>query len=161
MTRTRRCARRGAACLLAAVPLVAALAGCGEKEGEGGEPTQELKGAPLAAPGWEEAQDYAYTLQRRCGENAITGTFRVTVRDGRVSGWEPVGENYTPRSVKIPSIGGLLAEAERAREDDADTVEVQQAPDGRPTTVSIDYDDRAIDDEVCYRIRAYQPETVS
>jgi hypothetical protein len=165
MTRTWRCARRGAACLLAAVPLVAALAGCGEKERDESELMREPDGGTLVGPErepeWEEAQDYAYTLQQRCGENSVTGTFRVTVRDGRASGWEPVGENYTPRSVRVPSIGGLLAEAERARVDGADAVEVEQAPDGRPTTVSIDYDDHAIDDEVCYRIRAYQPETVS
>ncbi|MGP3969816.1 DUF6174 domain-containing protein [Streptomyces sp. 6N223] len=163
-------ARRGAACLLATVPLVtalAALAGCGE-EGEAGqekggnsELLREPGGGALVGPEWEEARDYAYTLEQECGENSVTGTFRVTVRDGRVSGWEPVGENHTPRSVEVPSIGGLLAEAEQARQSGAETVEVLRAGDGRPTEVTIDHAVRAIDDEVCYRIRAYRPESVS
>jgi hypothetical protein len=147
--------------------VAAALAGCGAEAEEEGAETSPLMsepggGAPVSAwDEWDEPSDYLYTLDSGCGERSLYGTFRVTVRDGRVADWEPVGENYTPRSVEVPSIGGLLDEAEQARESGADEVHVSEADDGRPTSIYIDYDTRAIDDEVCYRIRDYQPEPAS
>jgi hypothetical protein len=150
-----------------AVPVAAALVGCGEEPGTGTgsqEPSPLMSepggGAPVS-PSWDEARDYTYTLEAKCGERALAGTYRVTVADGRVSGWEPVGENYTPESVEVPSILGLLEEAEQARESGADTVDVERTGDGRPTEITIDYDTRAMDDEACYWIRDYQPEPAS
>ena len=56
----------------------------------------------------------------------------------------------------VPSLEDLLDEAERARSDGADIVEVVSDPkDGHPTSVKIDYDEKAIDDEACYTVTDY------
>ncbi|MEO3755889.1 DUF6174 domain-containing protein [Streptomyces sp. B6B3] len=136
---------RIAACLLP-LSLAATLVACGEADA-GSESGAE----------WREPRDYAYTLTQTCGEQTVTGTFRVTVEDGHAVGWEPVGENHTPESADVPSIGGLLAQAEQAREDGADTVEIEHTDAGRPTLIDIDYDTNAIDDETCYEISQVTP----
>lgn len=139
-------ARRIAGCLLA-VPLAAALVACGEAAAGTGGDGQE----------WREPRDYVYTLTQSCGEQALTGTFRITVTDGRVAGWEPVGENHAPRTVEVPTVGGLLEEAQRAREDGADSVEVGYGEDGDPARGGIDHDAGAVDDESCYEIGRIDP----
>jgi uncharacterized protein DUF6174 len=133
----------GAACLLA-------LAACGEAEA-GGESGAE------AGSEWQEPADYAYTLTSECGERGLIGTFRVTVTDGRVAAFEAVSGGTDVRRSEVPTIGELLDEAERAREDGADSVEVEEAADGRPTRIDIDYITNAIDDEACYGISRYRP----
>src|SRR3712207_7029435 len=62
-----------------------------------------------------------------------------------------------PRSTLFPYTtlfrSGLLAEAAQAREHGADIVRVTVDPDdGHPTSIEIDHDDNAMDDEACYRI---------
>jgi hypothetical protein len=58
---------------------------------------------------------------------------------------------------EVPTIGDLLAEAEAAREDDADTVDIDYAADGHPTRISLDWEKNAIDDEALYVISGYAP----
>ncbi|MGP4114214.1 DUF6174 domain-containing protein [Streptomyces sp. 4N509B] len=159
--RTRGAGRLPGAALALTVAVAsgAALAGCGDdaEPGGGGGSGASREAGAASLSDWREPADYAYTLTSSCGERSLIGTFRVTVEDGDVTGWEPVGENYAPRSVEVPSIGDLLAEAEAARERGADSVEVETAADGRPTRISVDEMEEAIDDEACYDIEDVEP----
>jgi hypothetical protein len=57
------------------------------------------------------------------GERALLGTFRVTVRDGKVA--KAVGLDESARRVvrdlreQVPTLGGLLEQLEQARRDGA------------------------------------------
>ncbi|GGT40280.1 DUF6174 domain-containing protein [Streptomyces chromofuscus] len=110
---------------------------------------------------WKEPPSYAYTLRSTQGERALIGTFRVTVKDGAVAGSAGLDESgrrvveHSPEAV--PTIGELLRELEQARRDDADTAEVEYAAEGHPVRITLDWDERALDDEAAYVISAYEP----
>ncbi|MFD4527061.1 DUF6174 domain-containing protein [Streptomyces sp. NPDC058470] len=110
---------------------------------------------------WQEPASYVYTMTSSEGERSLIGTFRVTVRDGKVT--EAVGLDESGRWVveqslgEVPTIGGLLEELERARRDNADKAEAQYAPDGHPVRIFLDHESNAIDDEALYVITAYEP----
>lgn len=128
--------------------LVGGLAACGEES----QPN---------VPVWEEPASYTYTLTSSEGERALIGTFRVTVRDGKVA--EAVGLDDSARRVvrqlpdQVPTLGELLDEAAQARQEGADTVEVEYAQDGQPTRILLDREENAIDDEARYDISAFEP----
>lgn len=116
---------------------------------------------PSSATTWREPDSYVYTLKSSEGERSLIGTFRVTVRGGKVA--EAVGLDADSRRVvkqlpgEVPTIGELLDELEQARRDDADTAEAEYAPDGHPERISLDWDKNAIDDEALYVISDYAP----
>jgi heat shock protein HslJ len=57
----------------------------------------------------------------------------------------------------VPTLEELLEEAEEARRAGADIVEIDFHPEtGHPTSIEIDHDEQAIDDEACYVISNYQ-----
>nr|WP_282702673.1 DUF6174 domain-containing protein [Streptomyces sp. CC219B] len=129
---------------------VVLVAGCG-----GGEPE-------VSAPVWKEPGSYTYTLTS--ATQVLWGTFRVTVRDGEVV--EAVGLDDDSRRVlrdlperpdRVPTIGGLVELLEQARQERADTAEAEYAADGRPTRITLDWDENAIDDEAEYVIGGYRP----
>ncbi|WP_216589802.1 DUF6174 domain-containing protein [Streptomyces brasiliscabiei] len=130
--------------------LLWALSGCGE------EPA-----AAKAAPAWAEPSAYTYTLTSSEGERALIGTFQVTVRDGKVvktTGADESGRQVVEEDLaEVPTIAKLLKQAKSARKEGADVVDVEYADDGRPTSVSIDWDKNAIDDEEAYVLSAYEP----
>ncbi|MCC9706828.1 DUF6174 domain-containing protein [Streptomyces sp. MNU76] len=71
-------------------------------------------------------------------------------------GLDDSGRHVVDRSPHhIPTIGALLREAEAAREDGADTVDVSYAADGRPLPITIDWEKNAIDDEAAYDLSGY------
>jgi hypothetical protein len=111
---------------------------------------------------WQEPSSYAYTLTSSEGERNLLGTFRVTVRDGKVVeavGLDESGRRVTEQSpAEVPTIGGLLEELEQARRDRADTAEAKYAADGHPLRISLDWDENAIDDEALYVIGSYVPD---
>ncbi|MEV7995259.1 DUF6174 domain-containing protein [Streptomyces sp. NPDC086077] len=119
-------------------------------------------GTSQGAATWEEPSSYSYTLRSTEGERALIGTFRVSVEDGEVataaglddSGRRVVGQNLDA----VPTIGELLDELDQARQDGADTAEIEYATDGHPRRIVLDRDLRAIDDEAVYVISAYQPD---
>ena len=83
------------------------------------------------------------------------------MRDGRVTKAVVVDED-SRRVVRqldgqVPTIADLLAEAEAARDEHADRVDVDHAGDGRPTHISLDWDENAIDDEAVYHLGDYRP----
>lgn len=55
----------------------------------------------------------------------------------------------------VPTIAELSKQAETARRDGADAVDVDHAQDGRPTGISIDWDEDAIDEEA-YTLSGYE-----
>ncbi|WP_159770334.1 DUF6174 domain-containing protein [Streptomyces sp. HM190] len=149
MSRTR-ISRPAVAVLAVAVSGV--VAACG-----GGSSSQTAS----ARPSWREPSSYTYTLTSSEGERSLLGTFEVTVRDGKVT--RVVGADEDSRRVarqlsgRVPTIGDLLAEADAARDEGADLVDVDRAADGRPTRVLLDWEEDAVDDEAVYGISDYRP----
>ncbi|MGW1025295.1 DUF6174 domain-containing protein [Streptomyces sp. NPDC002577] len=114
-----------------------------------------------ALTNWEEPASYTYTLKSSEGERALIGTFRVTVRDGRVAkavGLDESGRRVVKRSpAEVPTIGELLKELEQARREKAHRAEAQYAADGHPVRISLDWEENAVDDEAAYIISGYEP----
>ncbi|GGK76782.1 DUF6174 domain-containing protein [Streptomyces flaveus] len=144
--------------------LLCATAACGTESptssgsAEGSEPRSSTAGSGTA---WEEPSSYTYTLKSSEGERTLLGTFRVTVRDGKVA--EAVGLDGSGRRLvkelpgEVPTIGKLLEEMEQARQDKADVAEAEYAADGHPVRIFLDWEKDAIDDEALYVISAYEP----
>ncbi|AIS01646.1 DUF6174 domain-containing protein [Streptomyces glaucescens] len=150
--------RRTAALLLAGGVLTPVTA-CGDDTGGTAAPRPE---APvLTVPAWTEPAAYTYTLTSGGGERSLIGTFRVTVRDGRVT--DATGLDDSARRVvrrlpgQIPTLGDLLRELDQARRDHADTAEAEYADDGHPVRIVLDRDADALDDEAEYVIGGYEP----
>ncbi|MFD7376486.1 MULTISPECIES: DUF6174 domain-containing protein [Streptomyces] len=135
------------------VGVLCAATACGSSTSSGSVEAHEPKTT------WEEPASYAYTLTSTT--QVLAGTFRVKVRDGRVT--EAVGVDADSRRQvqelpgEVPTIGGLLRKLEKARSEDADTAEADYAADGRPVRISLDWDKNAIDDEALYVISSYEP----
>ncbi|GHI04046.1 hypothetical protein AQI88_07810 [Streptomyces cellostaticus] len=143
------------------LPRIALLAGlvwvaaaCGAESGSG-------KAAQAGSSAWKEPSAYTYTLNSTGGERPLTGTFRVTVRDGKVEhavGLDEQSRRVVQRSPGIvPTIRGLVKELEQARRDGADTAEAEYANAGYPLRITLDPDANAVDDEARYVISDYTP----
>jgi hypothetical protein len=120
-------------------------------------------GSPAAKvndPAWQEPSSYTYTLESSEGERSLIGRFEVTVRGGEVVksvGLDEAGRRLVDRRPEeVPTIGELLDEAEAARKDDADKVEITYASDGHPTRICLDWEENAVDDEALYAITGYE-----
>ncbi|QNP72254.1 hypothetical protein IAG44_24450 [Streptomyces roseirectus] len=100
---------------------------------------------------WREPSSYAYTLVS--DTQVLAGTFRITVRDARVTA--ATGLDDKRLLPQLPTIGDLLTRLREARERDADTADIEYAPDGRPTRLVLDDSKNAVDDEATYTITAY------
>ncbi|MFM9594309.1 DUF6174 domain-containing protein [Streptomyces scabiei] len=120
----------------------------------------EAKEVATPAPAWTEPSAYRYTLASAEGERALIGTFEVTVRDGKVvraTGLDDSARRVVDHHLSlVPTIAELLRQAEAARRDGADSVDVDYARNGRPTALSIDWDEDAIDDEEAYTLSGYE-----
>jgi hypothetical protein len=135
--------------------LLAALAGCARSNGGG--PDNPAGGVPT----WTEPANYIYVLESTCGERALIGRFQITVTNARVSRTEGLDEAGR-RAVMLrlanlaPTLGKLVSDADKARRNGADKVEVKTDPtDGHPTSIRIDPEENALDDEECYAISDY------
>ena len=133
--------------------LLCATTACGSSAPSGSAEANEPKTT------WEEPASYSYMLTSTT--QVLAGTFRVKVRDGRVTEVVGVGEDAR-RQVQdlpgeVPTIGELLTRLEKARSDKADTAEAEYAADGRPVRITLDWDKNAIDDEALYVISSYDP----
>lgn len=155
--------------LLSTIVLVVALTGCAQTAATGGgaasarEPAAApaSPSAPAGKRGWTEPPAYKFTLTSTCGERALIGRFRVTVASGAVIRTEGLDDAARKAlmlrlSKLVPTLGQLLAEADTARRQGADEVVVHvDRADGHPTSIRIDPDRDAIDDESCYDISDY------
>ncbi|GAB2906795.1 DUF6174 domain-containing protein [Streptomyces mayteni] len=118
-------------------------------------------GGGAAVPEWEEPAAYRYVLESTCGET-LTGTFEIAVAEGEVAEVTDPGGFYDPGDLSpemgmtIGQLRELVAEAE---DEGADRLDVEYAADdeGRPTRIAVDYDEVALDDELCYAVRDYAP----
>ena len=140
--------------LVVAGALIAVLAGCGLVGGPSAEDQHRDR--------WQEGKPstYSFVLDATCGERALIGRFAVTVRGTevtRVEGLDQQGRALVKvRSDLVPSLDGLLAELDDARHRDADVARATfDEGDGHLTTLQIDYDKNATDDEACYLVTAY------
>ncbi|MDX3671762.1 DUF6174 domain-containing protein [Streptomyces europaeiscabiei] len=149
-TATVRVRHRALTAAATAGTLLWALSACGE----------ESTTAKRSSPAWEEPSAYRYTLKSSEGERALIGTFEVTVRDGKVVktvGIDESGRRVVDRKLtEVPTIAALLKQAETARDEGADAVDVEYTKDGRPTSISIDWEENAIDDEEAYTLGDYE-----
>jgi hypothetical protein len=111
--------------------------------------------------GWLEPANYSFTVESSCGERSLIGRFRVTVEGHRTvafTGLDESGRRYPGDAGSIPTLGGILKEADDATAGNADSVNVETDPaDGHPVSVAIDWRANAIDDEACYRVTDYDP----
>jgi hypothetical protein len=135
--------------------LMFAAAGCASPSAEPESPTM---GAPSA---WTEPADYKFTFESTCGEQALIGRFRVEVADrvvAQAEGLDEAGQRALMLRVAnlIPTLGQMVSDAEAARARGADEVVIDRnALDGHPTSIQIDEDANAIDDETCIAISDY------
>jgi hypothetical protein len=137
------------------LPAILLLACAGACAGEQPNVMQE----PAAA--WSAPAKYAFTLGSQCGERALIGRFRVTVQDDKVTHVDGL-DDAARRALMlrmadlVPTLRQLEAEAETARREGADVVEIERAPgDAHPTRITIDQSRDAVDDEACYTIEDY------
>lgn len=144
--------------------LVCAAVGCGGDSGasvSAPAPSSPSSSFSSFADSWDEPAAYAYTLTSSEGERSLIGTFRVTVRDGKVTkavGLDESGRGAVQRAPEeVPTIGGLLDRLARAHQDGADTAEAAYAPDGHPERITLDPLKNAVDDEESYVISDYEP----
>lgn len=145
--------------------LVCAAVGCGEDSGASSgavmtSPSPSLSPSfPSFSESWEEPASYVYTLTSSEGERSLIGTFRVTVRNGKVAdvvGLDESGRGAVERAPEeVPTIGGLLDQLGQARDNGADTAEAAYAPDGHPVRITLDPEKDAVDDEQSYVISGY------
>ncbi|MDG4862587.1 DUF6174 domain-containing protein [Streptomyces sp. T-3] len=115
----------------------------------------------VRAAEWKEPAAYTYTLESRGGERSGLGKYRITVRDHKVV--EAVGLDEPARQMleggldRVPTLGDLLNEYEDARgKDHADVAELENAADGHPMRITLDYLKNAIDDEAEFLITKYR-----
>ena len=138
------------------VTLAALLGGCANAEPGG------LTAVPPSAPAtWTPPDKYAFTLTSECGERALIGRFRVTVQAGKVTRAEGLDDSARRAQMLrlanlVPTVQQLEDQAETARREGAEVVQVERAPeDARPVRIVIDWSSAAIDDEACYTIQDY------
>lgn len=110
---------------------------------------------------WTVPAKYGFTLDSQCGERALIGRFQVTVQDDKVvraEGLDDAARRALMLRVAdlVPTLRQLEAQAEKARSEGADAVEIERDPiDAHPTKISIDESRNAVDDEECYTIEDY------
>ena len=110
---------------------------------------------------WTVPAKYGFTLDSQCGERALIGRFQVTVQDDKVV--RAVGLDDSARRALmlriadlIPTLRQLEAQAEKARSEGAEVVEIERdVMDAHPTKITIDESRNAMDDEECYTIEDY------
>ncbi len=110
---------------------------------------------------WDVPAKYGFTLDSQCGERALIGRFRVTVVDDKVVHAEGL-DDAARRALMlrladlVPTLRQLEAEAEAARREGEEVVEVERdVSDAHPTKITIDESRNAVDDEACYTIEEY------
>lgn len=122
-------------------------------------------GAGTDDPGadWEAPAAYEYTLESSCGERNFLGRFHIVVRDDQVVNAEGLDERgrelleHPEYRTLVPTLTDLLDEADQARADNADVVEVvRDDATGRPVRIDIDWLENATDDEACYEVSDYE-----
>jgi hypothetical protein len=146
--------------ILAVVFVAAALPGCNG----GAEPPAAANRKSMPPSDWIAPTQYEFEFSSSCGERSLIGRFHVLVKGGRAKrarGLDEPGRAFVASEEKVPTLDDLLAEADGARRDGAEIVDIRyDDTDGHPTQIDIDYDESAIDDEACYSVTAYSDLTM-
>jgi hypothetical protein len=139
--------------VLPALAVLALAGGCaGQQAGVASDPTTTT---------WTPPAKYGFVLDSQCGERALIGRFRVTVQDDKVVRTEGLDDSARRALMLrladlVPTLRQLETEAETARREGADVVEVERdSGDAHPTRIRIDTSRDAVDDETCYTIEEY------
>jgi hypothetical protein len=126
-------------------------------------PSEAAFSSPAPSAGWMEPAAYAFVFDSECGERATLGRFRVHVAGGRPIGFEPI--DATARQFRgppdmMPTLARIVTSVTDARARGAARAELTTDPtDGHPVSVMIDPEVNTIDDEECYTITEYAPQT--
>lgn len=116
-----------------------------------------------ARAAWEsqDIDDYSYVLRRICFCAGTTQPARIVVENGEtvsvtiVETGEPVGEHEVEFFLTIP---GLFDFVEDAIDREAHSIDVAYDPDrGIPLTISIDYEELAVDEEMAFEASQFEP----
>lgn len=108
-------------------------------------------------PAWTPPEDYSFTVQSSCGEQAFIGEYAVTVRGGAVTEVEALRQGWAeiPLSA-VPGLAEMLDLARAAAE--RGEAEIWVDPDGVPRWMVLDPEPRAVDDENCFLVTAFEEE---
>lgn len=137
---------------VAALAALLLLAGC--TDDPPAEPAPVVSaGSP---PPWTEPANYGFVVDRKCADQPSLGQYRVTVRDSEVTATERIDGRTAEgeEEIEVPTLGGMLEEAQIAIDDGAEAVTKFDGADGHPVEVSID---RGEGDATCFVISEYQP----
>jgi hypothetical protein len=146
---------------LCGIAVVAALAGCTDKEPAAAPPSFVT---PASPPAWTEPADYAFVADRQCEGGPSLGKYRVTVTAGAVAGVERIDGKTASgeEEIEVPTLGGILELAQTAADDGgASTIKADPA-DGHPVSVSFDVSDGSEPEAggegaTCFVISDYAP----
>jgi hypothetical protein len=121
--------------------------GCGATSSTEVAPARTRSVSPSSLP-----TSYRYVLTSSCGERALIGDYRISVRDGTVRSAVAVDPQADPGLPlqAYPTLQALLVMAETAGPQAV--VDLQLSPAGIPVSLTIDHLPNAIDDEECYKI---------
>lgn len=145
---------------------LAVLSGCASDGVEPAAPGEPSEVDPRTR--WEQAQltDYSYVFYTNCGER-VGGRFQVAVRDGTIADVEgldepgrQLAETDEPSHLReiVLTVDKLWEQLDRA-EAEADLVSSDfDDTYGYPSRIDIDWEEDAIDDEVCHEITDFVPE---
>ena len=117
--------------------------------------------SPVGPAGWQEPDEYVFTVEADCGLRMLSGRYRVHVVDGAVVEHIPLDGRAGPMQLQndqVPTLADMIRRFHEANADrDAKAAMVTDPIDGHPVAVDIDWIVRAIDDEECYRVSDYAP----
>ena len=147
---------------LSVAMLAGSVAACSDITGVGGDFDYEQRRLSRARGDWNAIfiRDYEYVVRRDCFCGWGGLAVRVTVLDDRVVALavESTGEPISlAHASQYPTIDGLFARIQDAL--DGRAWEVEASYDSRygfPTDIWIDYERRAADDEVGYRMISFR-----
>lgn len=106
------------------------------------------------APDWVPPEDYSFTVQSSCGEQAFIGEYAVTVRGGEVIAVEALRRGW--REIPLEAVPGLAQMLDLARDAaDRGDAEVWVDSDGVPRWLWLDPLPEAVDDENCFLVTRY------
>ena len=154
---------------LSAVVLAAAVGGCTSDDPSPSTWATPPASAPAgSAPAWTEPPSYAFVLTRGCDTAAPLGRYRVTVKDGAVTGAQRLDAAVSPSSsgdvdlgpvtgdageeIEVPTLGQLLEMAQTAADDGGEVTKTLDATDGHPVQVSIN-----VEQKECFGVSEYAP----
>ncbi|WP_049578806.1 hypothetical protein [Streptomyces sp. SBT349] len=125
---------------------------------------EEPEPYPVLPHGWQEAEDYAYTLEQGC-EEETSSSWRITVTDTHQVAAESLDEpgRETPLADGPPPIEGLIRTAERGEAGVRIDYVLSGPEAGRPARITYDAEAGALAGlaeegyEPCLRITDYRP----